>query len=152
MKENIKTLQFNTMTSNNVFIFLKLAVPVFLFLFFFLSSPYTLGAQEIDPSASPDTLVLNYYTGKGCPSCKKIDAYIDEIDSRHEDLVIRKFEVYNNKDNFKKMIAEYNKFGIGWDRQWVPVIFFEDLCLTGYTEILEKLYLEIVKRLNIPPF
>ena len=128
-------------------IYYKLGWTILILLLSLLLIP-RLAAQDNDNSLTQDTLVLEYYTGIGCPSCKKIDGLIKKIDDKYEFVAIRTYEVYRNKENFKKMIDTYNSYGIGWDRHWVPVIFFEDFCLVGYTEIESRLENEILNELK----
>ena len=94
------------------------------------------------------SLHIEYYTGIGCPSCAKIDSYIDSVNNKYAEIQIKKYEVFRNKKNFKKMKLQYEKYGVGWDKQWVPVIFFDDKVLSGYTLISQTLEEEIDLRLG----
>lgn len=114
---------------------------------FLLSAGFLQSQDSVNKNIQP-SLSIEYYTGIGCPSCAKIDSYIDSVNNKYAVVQIKKYEVFRNKKNFKKMKLQYEKYGVGWDKQWVPVIFFDDKVLSGYTLISQTLEEEIELRLD----
>jgi glutaredoxin len=81
---------------------------------------------------SPAPTVIYMFWGDGCPHCAEAETYLVPLDESSDQIELRMFEVWNDKDNqklFKKMAAAY-----GFEPRAVPTIFIGNQHWVGYSD------------------
>lgn len=78
--------------------------------------------------AADEPVTVEYFWGEGCPYCVQQAAFLDELEARHPDVVVERYEVWSDEANQQRMADALAAFGeqptgvpatvIG-DRYWV---------------------------------
>ena len=92
-------------------------------------------------------LDIYFFYGETCPHCSKVKPLLDEMEQKYrENIVIHKYEVYNNEENkilFKEFLNKYNQSSFG-----VPALFIGDQYLIGSKQIPDNLENIIIENTN----
>jgi cytochrome c biogenesis protein CcdA/glutaredoxin len=94
-------------------------------------------AQDIAPptTTTPDAPLpdeLLFFWGDGCPHCAAQERFLDELEDEFTELVVRRYEVWNDEANrrlFRETAAE-----AGVEASGVPTTFFGGRVWIGYTD------------------
>lgn len=84
--------------------------------------------------------VMYFFWGDGCPHCAAAKPFIADMEAKHPELEVKRYEVWHNSTNaalFQRMAALYNTKPSG-----VPTFFIGGEVLTGYDEEYRKVELE----------
>ena len=77
-----------------------------------------------------------YFTGTGCPHCAKVNTFFEDLFEKYPNLVIIKYEIYQQQEN-APLLSEYNNsYGSGLG---IPLLIFgKDKFLHGDVPIIER--------------
>lgn len=75
---------------------------------------------------------MYFFYGKTCPHCEKEQEFLDEMEEKYDDLVINRYEVWNNKKNAKLMQEYAKKLDI--KVEGVPFTIVNDEYMFGYSK------------------
>jgi len=78
-----------------------------------------------------------YFTGIGCPHCAKVEPFIEEFLLQHPNVVLLKYEIYQEQANVPVMDAYLSSYGVP---AGIPLIIFnKNVYLRGDTPIIDNL-------------
>ena len=98
----------------------------FLFLFFgLLLVPSFVFAKD-------NEITLYLFHGDGCPHCHEEIKFLNSIEDKYDNLVIVKYEVWNNEENAELLDKVENAFDI--KRKGVPTTIIGDTVIKGYSD------------------
>ncbi len=93
-------------------------------------------SAESEADSSGKTVVY-FFWGDGCPHCAVQKPFLEEMEQKYPDLVVKMYETWKDKDNaelFQEMAEAY-----GIQAQGVPTTFIGDLDpVVGFTESMES--------------
>ena len=75
---------------------------------------------------------MYFLYGETCPHCEKEQEFLDEMEEKYDDLVINRYEVWNNKKNAKLMQEYAKKLDI--KVEGVPFTIVNDEYMFGYSK------------------
>ena len=75
---------------------------------------------------------MYFFYGETCPHCEKEQEFLDEMEEKYDDLVINRYEVWNNKKNAKLMQEYAKKLDI--KVEGVPFTIVNDEYMFGYSK------------------
>ncbi|MFP4687645.1 MAG: erythromycin esterase family protein [bacterium] len=87
--------------------------------------------------------ILYYFGGEGCPYCAQQAEFLEELQADHPELVIKKYEVYNNQQNqniFKNIARQHRV-----SRLAVPATFIGEEHWVGFNDRIGREIAEKVK-------
>jgi len=104
--------------------------------------------KKVAPDVIDETEVIIYeFYGKGCPHCKHLNNWFDEIKPKYPNLKVVQYEVYSNNTNralFQKVAKVYGTKAGG-----VPSIFIGEKNIVGFSpQVGGKIEAEILKCLE----
>ena len=102
----------------------KIINSIFLF-FALLIIPFGVFAKD-------NEITLYLFHGDGCPHCAEEIEFLDSIEDKYDNLVIVKYEVWNNKENSDLLNKVEDAFDI--TRSGVPTTVIGDTVIKGYSE------------------
>jgi len=91
-----------------------------------------------------NNIYIYYFYAYDCPHCKKANIFLDNLVKEHEELIVKKYEIKQNKHNldfFYKITEAYNTHPMG-----VPSIFIGDKFFVGFYDDLTCV--DIINELN----
>lgn len=98
------------------------------------------GEQKFGDSAlskNPGKTTVYLFWGDGCPHCAKEKSFLEKLEKKYEDdLEVKMYEVYNNKEN-QKLFQEVAK-AYGIEARGVPIAFIGDEHWTGYADRMNE--------------
>lgn len=109
---------------------------IFLLLSIFIMLPAPVLAQE--PSARHQVVVYLFW-GEGCPHCARAKPFLESLQVKYPEIVLREFEVYYNQENKQIFTSMAEKYGL--EQLFVPTIFIGKNYQQGYSEELNP-YIE----------
>ena len=78
-----------------------------------------------------------YFTGNGCPHCAKVAPFIEDLLNKTPNLVLIKYEIYQEQENVPIVDAYLSKYGLS---PGIPLIMFsKDVYLSGDSPIINNL-------------
>jgi cytochrome c biogenesis protein CcdA len=78
-----------------------------------------------------------YFTGIGCPHCAKVEPFLKDFLKEHPNLVLLKYELYQEQGNVPVMDSYISSYGI---TSGIPQIMFsKDVYLRGDSPIIDNL-------------
>ncbi len=93
--------------------------------------------------AADEPVTIEYFWGEGCPYCVQQAAFLDELEARHPDVVVERYEVWSDEANQQRMADALAAFGeeptgvpatvIG-ERYWVG---FNERIATDIEQVVE---------------
>ncbi len=93
--------------------------------------------------AADEPVTIEYFWGEGCPYCVQQAAFLDELEARHPDVVVERYEVWSDEANQQRMAEALAAFGeqptgvpatvIG-ERYWVG---FNERIATDIEQVVE---------------
>lgn len=95
-------------------------------------------AQEGNP------VVIYMFWGDGCPHCAQAKPFFEKMAQTYPDVELRFYEIYyvpENQEKFIAMGAAYN-----FQAQYVPTIFIGDQYWEGYSNTMDPMFEEAIKR------
>ncbi|MGB7789177.1 thioredoxin domain-containing protein [Methanoregula sp.] len=92
--------------------------------------------QQASPSTSATTIY--YFWGDGCPHCKDIKPFMDNITQKYPDANIQVLEVWKNQTN-QKIYAQVNAAAGLATPPGVPEVVLGKTVLVGEKDIPDKL-------------
>lgn len=69
-------------------------------------------AADAGDEVDDTEVVLDYFYGEGCPFCDLQAEYLDDLADRHPELIIRRFEVWDDADNQQRMAETLRARGV----------------------------------------
>jgi len=84
-----------------------------------------------EQSGAQPPVFLYFFWGKGCPHCEHEKKYLRELQNQHSGLVIRDFEVWNNKQNAAFLASLLHARGM--KTTGVPVTILGQHVFFGFT-------------------
>lgn len=111
----------------------------FLLLVLLLILPFTVSAKEVN---------IDVFYGETCPYCHNELNYLDTLKRQLGDNInIKKYEVWNNKDNSKLMLDVQKR--LNDDASGVPYTVIGDKTFVGYSEdIGREIHKEVISNLT----
>jgi cytochrome c biogenesis protein CcdA/glutaredoxin len=79
-------------------------------------------------SSVSHAMEVDYYYGKGCPHCARLDARMQDLSDDY-DLTIEKKEIYYDADNRQEMFDLYVRFGLDPGDSGVPTALLDNRSL-----------------------
>ena len=76
-------------------------------------------------------IVLTYFWGVGCPHCAKAKLFLAELQKRHPRLVVRQYEVMEQRENIPLLMEMARK--AGKEATGVPTIFIGNRMYNGFS-------------------
>ena len=110
----------------------KILISFLFALLFFL--PIKVGATN--------QVVINLFYGDGCPHCKKEEEFLNELKGKYDNIEIKKYEVWYNKDN-QELLTKVKK-SLGKNNSYVPFTVIDDKSLVGFSDEYKDTILEYV--------
>ncbi len=99
----------------------------------------------VDPTPPADTVELIVFHGDGCPHCAKMLDFLDDLEDRLPELVVVRYEVWNDKPNQQIFIDTLARFG---ERaSGVPTVVVGDRVYVGYTDAIADRIEQVVTEL-----
>jgi len=83
----------------------------------------------ISPVFADETCAYFFY-GEGCPHCGKVLPDIEDA-NLNENVDIKIFEVYHDRENLQLLQSIYDKFGVPNDERGVPTLFIGEEYIIG---------------------
>ncbi|MBU2566643.1 hypothetical protein KKG46_03735, partial [Patescibacteria group bacterium] len=118
--------------------YLSLLIVLF-FSFLFIS---VTNAQEKLPTE------LYFFYGQGCPHCAAMDNFLEGMQAKYPELIIKKYETYSNQQNLE-LFGELSD-AYGKDIQGVPTTFIDDKVIVGFSNSIgSSVESEIVRCLEV---
>lgn len=88
-----------------------------------------------------EVIIYEFY-GKGCPHCSKLSTWLDEIQPKYPQIIIKEHEIYNNNTN-RQLFAEMSQ-AYGFKMGGVPTIFIGETRIVGFSnQVGERIEAEI---------
>lgn len=89
-------------------------------------------SEEQKATTAPQKINIILFWGDGCPHCEKEWEFLNSIKSRYPEIVIRDFEVWNNRQN----AIAFQQFAdsIGMKQRAVPVTIIANTVYNGFSE------------------
>ena len=87
-------------------------------------------AAALDSDTQQTCRQIDVYFTLDCPHCRRALAYLSDLEQRHPDLRIQRFEIKQDKEAFARFIEYHKRFGI--EQPGVPFFLFCDRYLTGF--------------------
>jgi thiol-disulfide isomerase/thioredoxin len=91
----------------------------------------TLTKQQTNESGQDAEVVVYFFWGEGCPHCHTQKPFMESLEDKYPNLVVKSFETWNNRDNaklFQEMASAYGARASG-----VPMTFIGDFePIVGY--------------------
>ena len=94
--------------------------------------PITTTARETRAPSQDDPVVLTLFHGDGCPHCDRAEDFLVGLEDRWPDLVVEKFEVWNdatNRAQFREVMAE-----LGSEAGAVPTTIVRGRVWVGFSD------------------
>jgi len=88
------------------------------------------------PFVSAKTCVYFFY-GNGCLHCAKVMPFIDQMASKYPDLDIKRFEIYDNRQNAIMLESYFDAYNVSYSERGIPAVFVSSAYLSGDTPILK---------------
>ena len=88
------------------------------------------------PVPDDDPVELVIFHGDGCPHCAAMLEFLDELQDRHDDLVVRDYEVWYDRDNlelFTETLA-----ALGEEPDAVPTVVVDGVVIVGHSDAIES--------------
>lgn len=82
--------------------------------------------------AADDPVTLLYFGADGCPYCAQMDAFLDDLEELHDDLVVERYEVSQDPDARDRWVQELAQRG--HDASGVPTVILDDEVWIGFDE------------------
>lgn len=82
--------------------------------------------------AVDEPLTIEYFWGEGCPFCVQQAAFLDELEARHPDVVVERYEVWSDEANQQRMTEALAAFGE--EPTGVPATVIGDRYWVGFNE------------------
>jgi thiol-disulfide isomerase/thioredoxin len=101
----------------------------------FLTMIFSAIASQSTP-VTGGTVTIYFFWGEGCPHCAEAKPFLQRLASRHPELQIRSYEVFNNKENldlFSRMAKS-----VGEEAKGVPAFFIGDAMFTGFSDEIAR--------------
>jgi cytochrome c biogenesis protein CcdA len=113
---------------------------LFLLLSLLLVIPFSSASHVGEPNA---TYVCGvYFTGIGCPHCAKVSPFIEDFLNKTPNLVLLRYEIYQEQDNVPIVDAYLSNYGVS---PGIPLIMFsKDVYLRGDSLIINDLESTVV--------
>ncbi len=89
-------------------------------------------------------VVVYMFWGEGCPHCAQAKPFFEKLAKTYPDVELRFYEVYYVPENQEKFITMGTAYG--FQAQYVPTIFIGDQYWEGYSETMEPMFEEEIKR------
>lgn len=80
--------------------------------------------------AQTDKLNIYLFYGESCPHCKELEEFLEPYLKENENVILNKYEVWNNKDNQEKL-NEVQKI-LNDNSSGVPYLIIGNNIITGY--------------------
>lgn len=80
-----------------------------------------------------------YFYGNDCEDCLQVNQHLQELEEKHPQLQIKKFEVYYEKDNYDLLQSYLDAYKIPEKNQGIPAIFMPRSYFIGKGPINELL-------------
>lgn len=77
-------------------------------------------------------LTVYFFYSATCPHCAKEEVFLDELETKYDNLTIERYEVTENPDNAKLMDEMQKKLNI--NNSYVPLTIVEDSFIIGFSE------------------
>tara|TARA_Y100000034_G_scaffold91319_1_gene110143 strand:- start:1039 stop:2271 length:1233 start_codon:yes stop_codon:yes gene_type:complete len=84
----------------------------------------------ISNTQTQEKVKLIYFGSAGCQFCAKMQLFLDDLQEKHPDLVIERYELNQNIKLFLEYAEKYN-FEVG-DTVGIPIVFTSDKVFSGY--------------------
>ena len=104
----------------------------------------TSGSSQAEPAAP--LLEMHYFWGDGCPYCALQDRWLEDIERHYPQLVVHRYEVWNNRANLQL----FQQFAAtrGMEARGVPATFLGSEVWIGFSEqIADEMETSIRRRL-----
>lgn len=89
-------------------------------------------ASEDPAAAADDAVAVEFFWGEGCPYCEQQKVFLDELEAAHPDIVVNRYEVWNDAANQQVMRDALAPFGI--EPTGVPATVIDDRHWVGFNE------------------
>ncbi len=109
---------------------------ILLLVVLFLGSLFVGGETNFVSVAKGDGDVFDvyYFYGQECPSCVRVEPFLDEIEQKYP-LQIHKFEIFNNEEYLSLFNDYCTKYGVPSENRGVPTVFVSDAYFVGALQI-----------------
>ncbi len=99
-----------------------------------LNMPNSMSANNFDSNISisnTEKLILYFFYSKGCPHCRAMEPFIDKLEKKYAELVVKKYEVSSKEGG--KLIQELGQ-KLNADISGVPFTILGDQYFIGWTD------------------
>ena len=82
--------------------------------------------------AEKATVTMYFFWGQGCPHCEEMKPFVQEMDDKYPQLVVKSFETFNDPASnqlYKSLAKAYGETAEG-----VPASFIGDKMIIGYAK------------------
>ncbi len=94
------------------------------------------------------TTCIYFFYGNGCPHCGKVEPFIEELESKYSFLEVKKFEIYNDRENSILLNNYFIDFNVPVEQRGVPVVFIAEKYLASDGPILDNLENDIFENIG----
>jgi thiol-disulfide isomerase/thioredoxin len=101
----------------------------FLLLFLIITPLFSLAAPNV---VREDRVEINYFYKVGCHFCVQEKVFLDEMEKKYPDLIINRFDVYQESKLLKEFYIEYNVPNEYWGA--TPITFTDEDYFLGFNE------------------
>ncbi len=84
------------------------------------------------PTDPPEPAVMYFFWGEGCPHCAAAKPVLADMASRHPQLVVRDYEIFNSAENRALFAAMADQ--VGFEASGVPTFVLGDQHWVGFAE------------------
>lgn len=105
----------------------KVVLILIIFISFFMFTTEALAKENIK---------VYFFHGNGCPHCKDESKFLEKLKSKYSDIEIKKYEVWENKDNQKLMETVKEKMNVL--DNGVPFTVIGSTYLIGYVDFYNE--------------
>lgn len=87
-------------------------------------------AAALDSDTQQACRQIDFYFTLDCPHCRRALAYLSDLEQRHPEVRIQRFEIKQDQEAFARFIEYHEQFGI--EQPGVPFFLLCDHYLTGF--------------------
>jgi len=96
-------------------------------------------------SSGEKEVVAYYFYGQGCPHCKRVEPFINQIEQGHS-LIVHKYEIYQQRNNVALLNQYFDMYAVPTDQRGIPAVFVSNSYLVGDAPILSR-FEEVISEL-----
>ena len=93
-------------------------------------------ADASAPIPDPDQVELIVFHGDGCPHCAAMLEFLDDLQDRHDGLVVSDYEVWYDQDNLDLFTATLA--ALGEEPDAVPTVVVDGVVIVGHSDAIES--------------